>query len=90
MNPDILSLGGLLRRDVQPYWKEAIPVRVIVTKPRNGTVDLTVEDRRGATGQNWRRKNVPLGELEAQVGAMLERWSTVRAAVKEARKQRLP
>lgn len=66
--------------------KGVIVVRIVVTKPTEGTVDIRVDDRYGATGLLLKAAGVPVTEVTEAVKPLLEEWEKRRKAVKAAKK----
>lgn len=66
--------------------KEVIGMRVIVSKPSGGKVDLRVDDRYGATGLNLVERGVPVEQAETAVALLIKQWEDRRKAVTDARK----
>ena len=61
-------------------------MRVHITKPKNGTVDVRLEDRRGLTGLREERLNVPIESVGAVVLGLGQTWHARRDAIRRARK----
>lgn len=69
-----------------PLWVEEGWVKIIVTKPKDGRVTVTLDDRRGLTGRVQRLPNVLVEEMDGLVMARLEAWEATRKRVKDAKK----
>lgn len=65
-------------------------MRIKVTKPFRGKVDIHLDDHLGQTRQNVRRQGVSLDEAEGVVAGLLAEWERARGAIKEARKRKGP
>lgn len=65
-------------------------MRVIVTKPKNGKVDVTLDDKRGSTGIRRTQKDVPIAEVAAVVAPMCAEWEQRRASIRAARRGEIP
>jgi len=63
-------------------------MRLLVTKPYNGLVDLELRDRGGFTGLHYRELGVPVANLKERVAAFLEPWQVKRQAIRGARRGR--
>lgn len=61
-------------------------MKVRVTKPQGGKVDLRIDDRRGATGLLLVEKGVPVKDVAIRVAPMIAQWEERRRAVFDARK----
>lgn len=86
MNPGILPRGLSLGQDAQSHAKEVKGMRLIITKPDHGAVNIQVEDRRGLTGRRWSSKGVKLADVAQVVGSMLAVYEERRESIKSARK----
>ena len=62
-------------------------MRIKVTKPKEGKVDLVVDDLRGATGMKEGEYGVLLADLPARSRALVDRWRSRKDAIRNARKQ---
>ena len=61
-------------------------MRVKVTKPLNGTVNITMDDHRGLTGLRETRLGVPLANVGTVTEQLVTIWKTRRTAIRDARK----
>lgn len=64
-------------------------LKITVTKPRAGKVDIVVADRRGPTGFKQVRRGVSLGDVASEVSTILGAYEAVRDAIEAARRQPL-
>lgn len=85
MNPGILARGLSLGQDPHTLSREVVQVRLIVTRPNKGVVDLLVDDRRGLTGKRWATKGVKVAAVRETVGAMLTVYEERRKSIQDAR-----
>ena len=61
-------------------------IRVSVTKPRQGLTTITADDSKGPTGYKKTIRNVPVGDVEGEVTAMLAEHDSLREAIAEVRR----
>ena len=65
-------------------------MRIQVTKPRAGKVDIRLLDRRGLTGLYQERLGVELDQVGAVAGQLAGTWHSRRDAIEVARKGLTP
>lgn len=61
-------------------------MRVVITKPQGGKVDVTIDDSRGITRIKRRAYGVRVEDAGERVLAMLTDWESRREAIREARR----
>lgn len=72
--------AGLLPGD----YKEGI-VKLKITKPVAGTVDIVIDDLRGSTGRRTSARSVKLADAGQRVGELVGEWAQKKQAVRAAR-----
>lgn len=65
-------------------------MRIKVSKPVSGRVDLVLDDLRGATGMREYRTGVLVTEAGSVVSQLVDQWRQAKDAVKAARRLRAP
>lgn len=61
-------------------------MRLKVTKPIDGEFSIQIDDRRGATGVNLRRKGVKVGDAKAALTEVLQEYLDAREALPRRRR----
>lgn len=69
--------------------REVRKVRLILSKPKDGLVTVRLVDRRGITGRNWQRKDVPVAEAVATAADVYGLWKERKDAIQDARKGKI-
>jgi len=65
---------------------EVAVLRIRVTKPTHGRVDLVFDDRRGATGMYRKLENVETSDVQLAVGPILEDYLQMKAILRDQRR----